>query len=211
MMAGRGRGGGRPGEVAAGGQVQRRTGVRADLTVDDQPVGRLESLDGMQRLVAEVTVGGDAERALQRGDGRSPVVQPDDDLTGRTAILLRHRGPRQGADLAVDEQPMGALEALHGCQGVRAEDTIGRYSEDALEAHHVRAAVTAPQDAGIRTARPGFRRRLVLFPGGIRRRAHARRSRRHHQRHAHAAHLTATAIRLATALRARSRCFPQLR
>ena len=96
------------GEVGAGGEVQRGPRVRPHLAVHQQPVAGLEGLDRVQRDRPEVAVGGDAERPLQHGHGRPAVVQADDDLTSnrRSPARRGQRGPRVGADLAVDQQPV---------------------------------------------------------------------------------------------------------
>ena len=81
--------------------------VRSHLPVHQQPVAGLEGLDRVQRYRPEVAVGGDAERALQRGHRRPPVVQADDDLSSNrgSAAGRGQTRPAVGADLAVDQNP----------------------------------------------------------------------------------------------------------
>ena len=88
--------------------VQRGSGVRPDLAVDQQAVASLERAHGAHGDRAVVAVGRDAERALDDGDGGAAVVQAQDDRArratwcdarrwcvrpcGRAAVrVLRHR------------------------------------------------------------------------------------------------------------------------
>ena len=131
--------------------------MRSDLAIDDQTVRTLEGAHGVQRVWPEVPVCEDPQRSLEPDDVRAAAVQPQHDVTRPASQLDGDGATGVDADLAVDEEPMLALECANGAIGGSTEDAVGGHPQRALQGHDIGPGHAEAEDpVPVRLRAPGL-------------------------------------------------------
>jgi hypothetical protein len=166
----------------------------------------LVPLHRLLRPGAEITVGLDAQRPLQRRHRGAAVPQPQDHRRALVRPLAgQQRPPGVRSHLAVGQQAVLALKGPHRVPRLRAEDAVRSDPQQSLEPDDVRTGVALAEDPLAVEAAAGPGLLLVLRPGREGRRADAGGGRGHHQRHAHSPRALPAAERLTSAFGPQSR------
>src|SRR5436305_1839289 len=131
------------------GMLERATGLRSHLTVDQQVMAALEADDGPPGAAVVLARGTEPECALDACHAGGAIAQAQDPLPQAAAMAGAQRPPGVRADLAVHVQPVLALERAHRPPGTKVEAAVHGQPEDALHPRHRRAALAAAQEQAL--------------------------------------------------------------